>query len=60
MINLISGLLAMVILTLFLGGLAYSIWDNTESIVFPIIVAIILVMAYKGFLEEIRSGIDNT
>ena len=60
MINLISGLLAMTILTLFLGGLAYSIWENTESIVFPVIVAIVLVMAYRGFIEEIRSGADHT
>ena len=60
MINFICGLLAMVILTMFIGGLAYSIWDNTGSIAFPIIVAIVLVMAYRGFIEEIRSGVDHT
>jgi len=60
MINFICGLLAMVILSLFIGGLAYSIWDNTESIVFPIIVGIVLVMAYKAFIDELRRGPDHT
>jgi hypothetical protein len=60
MINFICGLVAMVILSLFIGGLAYSIWDNTGSIVFPIIVAIVLAMAYRGFIEEIRHGADHT
>jgi hypothetical protein len=60
MINFICGLLAMIIISLFIGGLAYSIWENTESIAFPIIVAIVLVMAYAGFVEEIKSGADHT
>lgn len=60
MINVICGLFAMVIVTLFLGGLAYSIWENTESIAFPIIVGIVLTMAYVGFVEELRSGPDHT
>ena len=60
MVNFICGLLAVVILTLFLGGLAYSIWENTESIAFPVIVGIVLVMAYVGFVEEVRSGPDHT
>ena len=60
MINILCGSLAMVILTLFIGGLAYSIWDNTESIAFPIIVAIVLVMDFVAFIDEIRSGPDHT
>lgn len=60
MINILCGSLAMVILSLFLGGLAYSIWDNTESIAFPIIVGIVLIMAFVGFFDEIRSGPDHT
>ena len=60
MVNFVCGLLAMVVLTLFLGGLAYSIWENTESIAFPIIVGIVLIMAYAGFVEEVRSGPDHT
>lgn len=55
MINKICGLLAMIVLSLFLGGLAYSIWENTESIAFPIIVAIVLIMAYVSFLDEVTS-----
>lgn len=60
MINFICGLLAVIIFSLFTGGLAYSIWENTESIAFPIIVAIVLVMAYVGFYEEVKSGADHT
>jgi hypothetical protein len=60
MINLICGLLAMVIITLFLGGLGHSIWDNTGSIAFPIIVLLVLIMAYKGFIEEVKAGPDHT
>jgi hypothetical protein len=60
MINILCGSLAMVILSLFLGGLAYSIWDNTESIAFPIIVAVVLLMAFVAFIDEIRSGPDHT
>ena len=59
MIRLVSGILAMALITLFLGGLAYSIWDNTDSIVFPIIVGIVLLMAYYAFVEELRSGDDS-
>lgn len=58
--NIISGLLAMVLITLFLGGLGYSIWENTESIAFPVIVILVLGMAYKGFYDEIKSGPDHT
>jgi len=60
MSNLICGLVAMVIITLFLGGLGHSIWDNTGSIAFPIIVLLVLIMAYKGFIEELKSGPDHT
>ena len=60
MVNIICGLFAMVIVTLFLGGLAYSIWENTESIAFPVIVGIVLAMTYVGFADELRSGPDHT
>jgi len=55
MVNFICGLIAMVIVTLFLGGLAYSIWENTESIAFPIIVGAVLIMAYTDFLQSLFS-----
>lgn len=60
MINILCGSLAMVVLSLFIGGLAYSIWENTESLAFPIIVAAVLVMALVAFIDEIRSGPDHT
>jgi len=60
MVNILCGVFAMVVLSLFVGGLAYSIWDNTESIAFPVIVGIVLVMAYVSFIDEIRSGPDHT
>ena len=60
MVNLLCGVFAMVVLTLFLGGLAYSIWDNTESIAYPIIVGAVLVMAIVGYIDELRSGPDHT
>ena len=59
MIRIVSGILAMILISLFLGGLAYSIWDNTGSIAFPIIVGIVMVMVYAGFIEELRSGDDS-
>ena len=60
MVNFVCGVFAMVVLTLFLGGLAYSIWDNTGSIAFPVIVGAVLVMAFVGFIDELRSGPDHT
>ena len=59
MSNLISAALALIAITAFLGGLAYSIWENTESIAFPVIVFLILVMVYKSAYDEIKNGPDN-
>lgn len=59
MSNLISAALALIAITLFLGGLAYSIWENTESIGFPVIVGIVLAMVYKSAYDEIKSGPNN-
>jgi len=56
MINLLCGLIAMIILSFFIGGLAYSIFENTDSIAFPVIVVIVLVMAYASLVEEIKSN----
>ena len=60
MMRILSGILATIVITMFLGGLAYSIWDNTGSVAFPIIVAVVLVMAYVSFFDELRSGGDNS
>jgi len=59
MINLLCGLVAMVIFSFFIGGLAYSIFDNTGSIAFPIIVVIVLLLAYASLIEEIRSNLHK-
>ncbi|WP_428634322.1 hypothetical protein [Sedimenticola sp.] len=56
MINLLCGLVGMAIPTFFIGGLAFSIYENTDSIAFPIIVAIVLLMAYISLVDEIRSN----
>lgn len=57
--NLLCGLIAMIIFTFFIGGLAYSIFENTGSIAFPIIVAIVLLLAYVSLIEEIRSKFNK-
>ena len=55
MLNKICGFAAIVTLTLFIGGLAYSIWKNTDSNAFPVIVGIVLVMAYRSYYDEVKS-----
>lgn len=50
MINFITGMLAMVVLSLFAGGLALSI----GSLEFGVIVVIVLIMAYIEFWESLR------
>lgn len=56
MINIISAIISLSVITSLLLGLAYSIWENTDDIAFPVIVAIILVMIYKSAYDEIKSG----
>ena len=55
MINMLSGLIGMAILTFFIGGLSYSIYENTGSIAFPVIVVIVLAMAYYSLYDELKS-----
>ena len=59
MINLLCGLVAMLILSLFAGGLAVSIYLNTDSIAFPIIVVIVLLMAYATWIEQVIAKVRN-
>lgn len=56
MTNKICGLLGIITFTLFVGGLGHSIWQSTGFYAFPIIVAIVLVMAFAAFYGEIKSG----
>lgn len=60
MINLITGGAAVVLLSLFAGGLAYSIWQNTGSIAFPAIVIAVLVMCYIDFFESLLARRKST
>lgn len=59
-INIICGLLGIITFTLFVGGLAHSIWESTGRFAFPILVAIVLGLAYAAFIGELKSGPDNT
>ena len=56
MINLICGGLAVSGASLFVGGLAYSIWDNTGSIAFPVIAGFVLLLTYRSAYDEFVSG----
>lgn len=60
MINKICGSLSFITFTLFAGGLAHSIWESTGRFAFPIIVAIVLTMAFAALIGELKSGIDHT
>jgi len=59
MSSIISAIISLTVITAFLGGLAYSIWENTEDLAFPVIVAIILAMVYRSAYDEIKSGPNN-
>lgn len=56
MVNLICGLVAVVIVSLFVGGLAESIWEGTGSIAFPVITTIVLAMIYVDFWQTVKNG----
>jgi hypothetical protein len=56
MINMLCGLLAMAILTFFIGGLSISIYENTHSIAFPVIVVVVLLMAYLSYYDELKKN----
>ena len=55
MINLICGTLAVIVASLFIGGLAISIWDNTGSLAFPVIAVVVLTMTYTDFVQSLLS-----
>lgn len=60
MVNFICGSLGIITFALFVGGLAHSIWQSTGRFAFPIIVAIVLILAFAAFIGEIKSGTDHT
>jgi len=59
MSNIISAILSLGVITALLAGLAYSIWENTDDIAFPVIVGVILLMVYRSAYDEIKSGPNN-
>lgn len=58
MLKILCGLVAVVIVSLFVGGLAYSIWEGTGSIAFPVIAGAVLMMVYVDYWQFVRKG-DN-
>jgi hypothetical protein len=56
MSKIICGLLPVVLITLFFGGLAQSIWEGTGSIAFPIIIVFVLIMVYVDTWQSIKKG----
>ena len=60
MTNLICGLLSIITFSLFVGGLAHTIWESTGRFAFPVIVAIVLGLAYAALIGELKSGTDHT
>lgn len=54
MLNLICGLAGVTIVTLFLGGLAHSIWNSTGSLAFPVITVVVLIMVFVDFWDNLR------
>jgi hypothetical protein len=59
MINKICGALAVTLISFFLIGLAYSIWENTDSIAFPVMTGFVLLLAYKSAFDEFFGGPNN-
>ena len=59
MSNIICAGLAIAVISSFLIGLAYSIWDNTGSIAFPVMTAIVLLLAYKSAFDEFYGEANN-
>ncbi len=59
MVNQICAALAINVVSSFLIGLAYSIWDNTGSIAVPVMTSIVLLLAYKSACDEFFGEANN-
>jgi hypothetical protein len=59
MINIINGIIAMFFLTAFIGGLAVSIWKNTHSVAFSLIVIGVLAAFYIDVYQTLREQLAN-
>ena len=59
MSNIVNGIIAMFILTAFIGGLAVSIWENTRSVAFSLIVIGVLCTFYVDVWQTLREQLKN-
>ena len=59
MTNIVNGIIAAVILTLFIGGLAVSIWENTRSVAFSLIVLGVLSAFYVDAWQTLKPDLEK-
>ena len=59
MTNIVNGIIAAVILTLFIGGLAVSIWENTRSVAFSLIVLGVLGAFYVDAWQTLKPDLEK-
>ena len=59
MTNIVNGIIAAVILTLFIGGLAVSIWENTRSVAFSLIVLGVLGAFYVDVWQTLKPELEK-
>lgn len=59
MTNIVNGIIAAIILTMFAGGLAVSIWSNTHSVAFILIVLGVLSACYVDVWQSIKPDLDK-
>ena len=60
MLNIICSLSGLVIVALFAGGLAHSIWNSTGDFAFPVITLFVLILIFIDFLDSVRAEKDQS
>lgn len=59
MTNITSGIIAAFIFAMFAGGLAISIWENTKSVAFILIVMTVLGACFVDVWQSIKPDLDK-
>lgn len=59
MTNIVNGIISIIILTMFIGGLAISIWENTRSVAFSLIVVGVLCAFYVDVWQTLQPNIKK-
>ena len=59
MSNIVNGIVAILFLTAFIGGLAVSIWENTRSVAFSLIVVGVLCAFYVDVWQTLKPEIEK-